>query len=156
MLTHQPHLKFANLFVARRVAQRRCRRHRRREDRALFNRLHSAICRHVNDRGPSRSLGCMAVALRKSLYQTAEIFTGVYAPLLPSSPFPLPSAAACALDDPFTLPEFGAAIRLMRRRSASGPDRIPCQDLLNLPEAALLKPLQWYNEIRETGCVPPE
>lgn len=42
----------------------------------------------------------------------------------------------------------------MRRRSDSGLDKIPIQALHNLPEAALSKLLQWYNQIWETGFVP--
>lgn len=112
-----------------------------------------ALC---SDRGSSRPFEYIGLALRKTLHETTNIFFDVYVPSLPSSSLSLSSSSACVLDDSFTLLELRPAVCLMRRCSDSGPYRIPSQALLNLPEVALLKLLQWYNKIWETRRVPPE
>lgn len=108
------------------------------------------------DRGPSRPFACMALALKKTLEELAEVFAEVYAPALLSTPIPIANATPCILDELFTAAELRAALRRLRRRSASGPDGISGQALLNLPEAALLELLGWFNVIWQTGNVPLE
>lgn len=95
----------------------------------------------------------MAMALPKTLYEKSEIVADVYAPSLPSSPLPLASTSARVLGELLTLPELRAAVPLMRHRTASGPDKILSQALLNLLEAALLKLLEWHSEIWQTDYV---
>lgn len=56
--------------------------------------------------------------------ETANLFVEVYAPVLRSS-LPTASAAICILDELFTMLEFRAALRRVRRSSASDPDRKP-------------------------------
>lgn len=77
------------------------------------------------------------MALRTNPYETAKVLADVYAPALPSSPLPLAYASACVLDGPCTLPELRAMVRYKRCRSALGPDKIPCQAIINISKAAL-------------------
>lgn len=93
-------------------------------------------------------------AIRLSLEEITNLFVDVYASLLHS--LTTMSAAACVLDELFIMSEVRAALRLMRRQNASGPDRMPSQALLNFPDQALVKLLNWYNEVWKADCVPPE
>lgn len=66
------------------------------------------------------------------------------------------SAAACISIELLTTSEYRAALRLMRRRSASGSDRVPNRTPLNLPDQALVKLLNWYNDVWKAAFVPRE
>lgn len=66
-----------------------------------------ALC---GDREPSQPFACMALALRISLYETADIFVDGYVTALPASRLPSALASFGVLDYPFTLPELSAAI----------------------------------------------
>lgn len=61
---------------------------------------------------------------------------------------------ARVLDESFTVVELLAALRLLRRRSASGPDGISGQALLNPPDTAILILLKRFNDIWATGYIP--
>lgn len=112
-----------------------------------------ALC---GDRGPSRSLACMALALSMTRKETAHLFAMFYARVLPPTSLPAICNVSCVLDDPFSLLELREYLRRLRCCSASGPDKIPAQAFLNLLDSALLSLLKMYSDVWESGCVPPE
>lgn len=91
------------------------------------------------DRGSLQTFACIAVALRKTLYERAEILSAFYASF---SPMSLASVSAGVLYGSFTLPGLRAAVLLMYRRCGLGQEEMPSKVLFNLPEAALWKLLQ--------------
>lgn len=81
----------------------------------------------------------MALALRNSLKAFAGVFAEVYSPVSYCAPIPIATNTTCPcnFDVPFTAAELRDALRILRRRNASGPDGISGQVSVNLTDTTL-------------------
>lgn len=115
-------------------------------------------------RQPNRSLECLALTQDLTQADLDEQFSGIFTKASPTATASGASArnrdrqesrpVANALNTPFTMNELIDAIRMLRTRSAPGPDGYSNRSLRNLPEASPPSLLSWYNEIWATGEVP--
>lgn len=93
----------------------------------------------------------MALALRKPLEETTEMFAEMCTPDSPGTSVPGATMTVCVLDEFFAVVEQQDALIFLRRRSASGPNGISGQALLNLSDPALLILLKRLSDIWATA-----
>lgn len=72
-----------------------------------------------------------------------------------AAPLAAHQEACSALNDDFPLAEFRAALHKLRRKSATGPNGIPNQALLNIPSQSLPWFLAWFDVIWASEGIPP-
>lgn len=115
-------------------------------------------------RVPQQPLRCLALALRTTEADVAARFAVQFSqgnfsacqsssslptavPAHDASQLPANQDARSALNDDFSLAELRAALHKLRRKSATGPDGIPNQALMNLPSESLPWLVNWFNDI---------
>lgn len=119
--------------------------------------------RQRGSRKPAQPFKCLALDLGISLMDTVKIFVNIFAPPLRAASAPSVSSTTLssydlgegrALGAYFFVQEFEAALRILRRKSAPGPDSVTNQMLKNLPDAVKTGMLAWFNNIWDTCRVP--